>query len=57
MYCSATVKDKMNGFAALDIHPHRRYDANKAAAGKTCCCLESILLYLHLNWSLHRIWD
>ncbi len=27
------VKGKMNGFAVLDIHPHRRYAANKAAAG------------------------
>ena len=27
------VKDNMNGFATLDIHPHRRYVVEKAAAG------------------------
>jgi len=26
------VKGKMNGSAALDIHPHRRYVVEKAAA-------------------------
>ena len=30
----ADVKGKMNGFAALDIHPHRRYVVDKAAAGQ-----------------------
>jgi len=27
------VKGKMNGYAALDIRPHRRYVVDKAAAG------------------------
>ena len=26
-----------NGFAALDIRPHRRYVVDKAAAGYPCC--------------------
>ena len=30
----ADVKGKMNGFAALDIHPHRRYVVGKAATDK-----------------------
>lgn len=30
-------KDKMNGSAALDSQPLRRYDANKTVAGQTCC--------------------
>ena len=29
----ASVKGKMNGFAALDIQSHRRYVVEKAAAG------------------------
>ena len=37
----------MNGFAALDIHPHRRYDANKTAAGLTCCRTVITSLYSH----------
>ena len=41
------VKGKMNGFAALDIHPHRRYDANKTAAGLTCCRTVITSLYSH----------
>ena len=30
---SPDAKDKMNGSAALDIRPHRRYVVEKAAAG------------------------
>jgi len=51
------VKGKMNGYAALDIRPHRRYVVHKAAAGLACYRPESILLYSHLKWCLHRIGD
>ncbi len=53
----ADVKGKINGFAALDIHPYRRYVVTKAAAGQACCRHILILLYSHLKWTLHRIWD
>ena len=46
-----------NGYAALDIRPHRRYVVHKAAAGLACYRPESILLYSHLKWCLHRIGD
>ena len=36
-------------FAALDIHPHRRYDANKSAAGQIRCRPVITLLYSHPN--------
>ena len=36
------VKGKMNGYAALDIRPHRRYVVHKAAAGLACYRPESI---------------
>ena len=46
------VTGKMNGFAALDIHPHRRYVVDKAADGqaaaapyKFCSILSSNGLY------------
>ncbi|MFR3290027.1 MAG: hypothetical protein ACLTSG_06975 [Lachnospiraceae bacterium] len=31
------AKGKMNGSAALDIQPHRRYVVEKAAARQACC--------------------
>ena len=36
------VKGQMNGFAALDIHPHRRYVIDIGGSGLTVCrlCLQ-----------------
>ena len=51
------AKGKMNGSAALDIRPHRRYVVEKAAARQACCRRKSSLLYSHFKWSLHRIRD
>lgn len=55
IYCNRSVVQ--NGSAALDIQPRRHYVVNKVAAGQAYCRCKYILLYLHLKWGLHRIWD
>ena len=47
----------MNGFTARGFQPYRPYVVEKAATGSSGYRPESILLYSHPEWTLHRILD
>ena len=47
----------MNGFAALDIHPHRRYVVDIGGRRSSRCRLHTNLPYSCTHWTLHKIWE
>ena len=52
------VKGQMNGFAALDIHPHRRYVVDIGGRRSSRCRLHiNFAPYLHSLDFTHKIWE
>lgn len=51
------AKGKMNGSAALDIRPNGVMLLKRRQPDFLGCRPEQILLYSHLKWCLHGIWD